>query len=1319
MPVPDQPTDDDKLGFDQFAVPLANRIATTSRAGTPWTIGVYGEWGSGKTSFLMMVDKALGAHGVRPIWFNAWKYVREENLWAALIERIITEAKLSVPWYRRPWARLRVWWKSIDFRAGIWEVFRKSFVLLFRLALLAVLILMAISLVPVPSNPVANSLAANPVLHHPVVRVLVALFAGLGAKPDALLKLFDIKLGADLSKFRRRQAHREQAALLDDFNREFRGVLDVVYATKPLVVIIDDLDRCLPEQTLQIVETVKLVLDEPGCVFLLAVDREIIEHAIAVKYKDLHAGGRELGETYFEKVVQLPYSLPPAAEARVEEFIRSLSDDSAVHACVPVLRGNPPYNPRRIKRSVQAFNLLKEFADGVVPPVLAKLVVIQAQYRQVYRAVVDDHSLLARLEEAYRTPAVLEQEEVDLVLVEQVKRFSELYPTLKALLSLRISELDTFAGVDMERYVSFVKSVSTVDSVRPVAAPSPTRVLLSYVPEDARWGEWVTSQLTGLGLGVSVVDPDATRFEGYNRLIVLVSPAAIASEPTQRSWAAARAARLALMPVMVERAEIPVSLVGQPVTSLVDLDQATARARLARWLELPLKDVQTEGVFPGSGTVIDNVPVARLVEVPRSVQMRQIEKCFATAAVSRPTICALVGISGGGKSTLARSYAEAHTSTYEVIWILRTDSLDEDVAALARALQVEPEQAIQNLTARGRWLLVFDGAGSPNTLLDRLPGVGGGDVLITSTDPAWADFGAVVEVDPMFGKDSLALLGPGDPEVLGEIARKLGHLPLALSLAGAYMGQTGASAAEYKMLLDERGTSIHPELRKVLGPVDSFDEVASDLLKVLSITAFPVERGVVLTILRADALSFDNAVRTLNRVSLLSSAGRGLALHLVVRTLVRDLIHDNFGPDLIERVLTALREHPPGSSGELLLVEYTTNVDCAVKVAERHHVASRLCADLLVETGRLWFERGKAEFPREWAERALRLHPDHGGATTLQDAVQLRRPSETVVISLGADVVDDQTIAEVLCVREGGQQDANTLGTVYRYTVFGRPIVHVECPLHESRLSYLISGAFRPDCVLLIVDASQGVTEQGEEQLLVAAQVGVRAVVMVVVGTDHDKLLFADLDELAAEFAFERCAVIGLKGLDSLDALVVALDRRVPAASDGAFVMPIDSVKAVAGGASEVYGRVRRGRLGADDVVELSGAGTAAATTRVSAIRMADEQISTAWAGDLVEVVLSGVASNEIRPGMVVAAPDTVRWCEEIQAFLMLPLPPEDTRLVLRGESVGARLRDLGSTGPPQGAALVALSLNAPVVVEVGDRFDTDRGAGVVTRLVK
>ena len=94
----DSPATEDLLGFERFATPIRTRIETATQENTPMTIGVYGEWGSGKTSFLMMLAKNLREKDIYPIWFNAWKYDQEDNLWAALLQTILDQARVSGRW---------------------------------------------------------------------------------------------------------------------------------------------------------------------------------------------------------------------------------------------------------------------------------------------------------------------------------------------------------------------------------------------------------------------------------------------------------------------------------------------------------------------------------------------------------------------------------------------------------------------------------------------------------------------------------------------------------------------------------------------------------------------------------------------------------------------------------------------------------------------------------------------------------------------------------------------------------------------------------------------------------------------------------------------------------------------------------------------------------------------------------------------------------------------------------------------------------------------------------------------------------------------
>lgn len=789
VPVPDTPASIDELGFDRFAVPFARTIAATDRSTTPWTIGVYGEWGSGKTTFLKLVEKELSRSGVRPIWFNAWKYARDDDLWAALIEKIVVEARRSVPWYRAPDVRLRIWLRSIDFGAGFFELFRKLLAIAFKVIALAALILMAVSLVPVAGNPVTGWLAGDALLGSPWVRALVGVVAALGTKPEALLKLFDVKLGADLGAFRRSRAHRSQAALVDDFTAEFQGVLEVVYRKNPLVVIIDDLDRCLPEQTLQIIETVKLILDEPGCVFLLAVDREVIEHAIRVKYKDLPSVG-ELGETFFEKIVQLPYSLPPPAEGRVESYIRSMSSDPQVLECLPILRGTAPYNPRRIKRSVQAFTMLRELSADLdpVPSVLAKLVVIQAQFRQVYRAAVNDHALLSQLERVYREPEL----EMDDVLRARADRFAEVYPGLKALFCLRLGEQDNFSEAAAEALLSIVDQV--VVREEPEQVPAKRTILVSCMSADHHWGLWFEEVLQAAGEHVLVVSPGQPVQVPYQFVIGVLSRNSSGSPAVEPLWMDALAKGIPFLAVRVDNSPLSKFLQNKDRLALAGMDDSESRsALLARLGHVPVP-------LPMSlRPALNNLP-----DLPGDL-VRRDERFDERISV-------LVGMPGSGKTTLALQYARDHLTDYQRVWRIRATHLEHDT------LTARPSGDVQ-----GPSLLIYDGFDDVNALKSLFPAPWSDKIIITSRNRDWPQHFDIVEVGPLSRKQSIAFLDVDGGDL---VAEALGDLPLALAEAKNYL-RGGRSAEAYLQLLRDGGTAFFDHgdmsLRRVLS--GAFDEV--------------------------------------------------------------------------------------------------------------------------------------------------------------------------------------------------------------------------------------------------------------------------------------------------------------------------------------------------------------------------------------------------------------------------------------------------------------------------------------------------------------
>ncbi len=98
-----------------------------------------------------------------------------------------------------------------------------------------------------------------------------------------------------------------------------------------LVVFIDDLDRCLPEKAIELLEAIKLFLDIPGYLFVLGVDKEVVKKGIAHHYKHFEnqgeAGGNEKvisAEDYLEKMIQLPIDLPPIEPGHKINYIESL-----------------------------------------------------------------------------------------------------------------------------------------------------------------------------------------------------------------------------------------------------------------------------------------------------------------------------------------------------------------------------------------------------------------------------------------------------------------------------------------------------------------------------------------------------------------------------------------------------------------------------------------------------------------------------------------------------------------------------------------------------------------------------------------------------------------------------------------------------------------------------------------------------------------------------------------------------------------------------------------------------------------------------------
>ncbi|MBO3745556.1 hypothetical protein J5X84_05690 [Streptosporangiaceae bacterium NEAU-GS5] len=361
----DRWTLDDRLGHQVYAEAVAAFIRHPETR-PPLTIGITGPWGTGKTSLMRMIQDNLDPGGSRDgegrgavtnaevlgrvrrpgepvapledrspgwrptVWFNPWMYQSGEQVWAGLAHEIITQvtARLPVVERERFWLRLNL--ARVDREAVRRRAYRTILTRLLPVAigLIAVAMVATASFALPLLRDVAGTLGsagALAVLGAAAVRVgrflrepADAAFGTLVRPPDLLVP--DLGYGG-------------KTGLLHLVQTDMRHVLDLVASEeRPLVVFVDDLDRCSSATVAQVIEAINLFLagDFPDCVFVLAMEPDVVAAHVEVAYRELAgilpAGqGAGLGRRFLEKIVQLPLSVPRLEDGpALSGYVRAL-----------------------------------------------------------------------------------------------------------------------------------------------------------------------------------------------------------------------------------------------------------------------------------------------------------------------------------------------------------------------------------------------------------------------------------------------------------------------------------------------------------------------------------------------------------------------------------------------------------------------------------------------------------------------------------------------------------------------------------------------------------------------------------------------------------------------------------------------------------------------------------------------------------------------------------------------------------------------------------------------------------------------------------
>lgn len=375
----DTPTAYPALGYPE----IARGLATVIKESEPrFAVGLFGGWGTGKTTLMTAIKAELRRQhrDVVTVDFNAWRFEREPQLLVPLLD-VIRGDLISWAQSRREPRREKV--RAIAGKVG---------------------------------------------------QVVRALATGLSAEvgiPGAVKVSYDV--GAALSAVEpASDPAAPQSLYLAAFQELNAAFGDLKSAgIDRVVVFVDDLDRCMPVNALEVLESIKLFFDLPGFVFVVGLDEDIVQSAVQTKFggpaaashkpeangqEGYSVASHELGREYVKKIFQVPYALPPVLAEQLNELLRSMFaearldqgqfDDlhNRVRPYLNYITIARRVNPREVKRFINSYTLQVIVRPDLHPGAVLALQTIsfRLEWRSFYEALAGDPALFRRLLMSFR-----------------------------------------------------------------------------------------------------------------------------------------------------------------------------------------------------------------------------------------------------------------------------------------------------------------------------------------------------------------------------------------------------------------------------------------------------------------------------------------------------------------------------------------------------------------------------------------------------------------------------------------------------------------------------------------------------------------------------------------------------------------------------------------------------------------------------------------------------------------------------------------------------------------------------------------------------
>lgn len=407
MILTDNETKVDLLNNEAIAATIIKLLR--DRPDQPVTVGVHGDWGAGKSSVLEMIEAGFeGEAKVLCLKFNGWRFQGFEDAKIALIEGIVTGLIEKRPALTAAGETVKDVFRRIDWL----KVAKKAGGLAFT----------AFTGIPTPDQ----------------IQTIVGTLEGFLADPAKLATKDNLEAAVEgvkgLLKPKGEGDSTNVPEEINAFRKAFDDLLDKAGVAQ-LVVLIDDLDRCLPDTAIETLEAVRLFVFTSRTAFVVAADEAMIEYAVRKHFPDLpdSTGPQTYARNYLEKLIQVPFRIPALGDTETRIYVTLLlvgaelgDNDPAFNDLIkvarerlkrpwtsgaldaatvrtalgdkasrannalalsdqigPILANGTKGNPRQIKRFLNTLVLRQRiaeargFGDDVKLPVLAKLMLAE------------------------------------------------------------------------------------------------------------------------------------------------------------------------------------------------------------------------------------------------------------------------------------------------------------------------------------------------------------------------------------------------------------------------------------------------------------------------------------------------------------------------------------------------------------------------------------------------------------------------------------------------------------------------------------------------------------------------------------------------------------------------------------------------------------------------------------------------------------------------------------------------------------------------------------------------------------------------------